>query len=355
MTSAFDILREARADRLSRGDKLRLLSTMLLIRRFEEALSDQMVERDAADKAAPRSFEERRRIRTPCHLYIGQEAVAAGVCAALRRDDWIWSTHRAHGHYLAKGGDVDSALAEIYCRATGCVGGRGGSMHLCAPEEGMAGSTAIVGGNVPLGVGAATAEFVRGSDRISVIFFGDAAMDEGVFWEVLNWAVLHGLPAVFVCENNLYSTHLHLKYRRKNQDLMALVRPYGLPVVDADGNDVLEVLATAGEAVDRARRGEGPTFLHYRTYRWRGHVGPYDNLEVGLRSPDEIEAWIRRCPIQRLQTRLESEGLFAEEEWDAIQRSVDGRMRAAIEAAWAAPRPPSNTVGEHVFRSREES
>lgn len=353
------VVRAARLSTLDREQKGRLLATMLRIRAFEEALGDLHVERDRADRAfragehGAEPFAERKRIRTPCHLYIGQEAVATGVCAALRADDWIWSTHRAHGHYLAKGGDAYAGFAEILCRSTGCARGRGGSMHLCAPEVGFLGSSSIVAGTVPLGVGAALAEFVRGSDRISVIFHGDAVPEEGVFHEVLNWAVLHGLPALFCCEDNQYSTHLHMRYRRKNQDLSQLVAGYGLPVVDVDGNDVRAVLEAAGPAIDRARQGGGPTFLHLHTYRWRGHVGPYDNLEVGLRSEEEIQAWMQRCPIEREKRSLLQEGVLDEDGALALERSVRREITAALEAAFDAPRPQAEEITRHVFRERE--
>jgi len=345
----------ARHATLSPEQKLRLLATMLRIRFFEEKLSDLMIERDRCDKEHrehPRTcepFPESRRIRTPCHLYIGQEAVAAGVCAVLEREDWIWSTHRAHGHYIAKGGDIRAAMAEIFCRAEGCSGGWGGSMHLCAPEVGFMGSSSIVAGTVPLGVGAGLTSFVKGDRRVSVIFHGDAVPEEGVFHEALNFAVLHSLPVVFCCEDNQYSTHLHMRYRRKNTDLSELVRGYGLPVEDADGNDVRAVMKRAETAVDRARHGEGPTFLHFHTYRWRGHVGPYDNLEVGLRSPDEIEAWVKKCPIKLEEKRLMEEDVLDEAMSRRLEEQAHQEIDEAARFAMEAPRPDPEEVYKHVL------
>ena len=333
-----------------------LLRTMQRIRRFEEKISDLLLERDAADRAhreSPEShppYPEERRLRTPCHLYIGQEAIAAGVFHCLETEDSVWSTHRAHGHYIAKGGGIVPAMAEIFCRTTGCSRGHGGSMHLCAPEVGFMGSSAIVAGTVPLGVGAATAEHVRGGHGVSVIFHGDAVPEEGVFHEALNWAVLHSLPVVFCCEDNMYSTHLHMKYRRRNQDLSQLVSPYGIRVEKVDGNDVREVHDAATRAVDQARAGGGPTFLHCMTYRWRGHVGPYDNLEVGLRSPEELGKWLDRCPIELEKRRQMSSGALTEDEFkrlcDDVTSEIDGAAISAIES----PRPPSDSILDAVFR-----
>lgn len=350
------VLTNATLENLGDAELVRLLTTMLRIRVFEEKLADLHLERDAVDKAwsiDPRKnepFPERKRIRTPCHLYIGQEAVAAGVCATMRRDDWMWSTHRSHGHYLAKGGDLLAGLAEIFCRETGCSRGRGGSMHLVAPEVGFLGSSSIVGGLVPLGVGAAMTELVNGTDRVSVIFHGDAVPEEGVFHEALNWAVLRALPAVFCCENNQYSTHLHIRHRRKQQDLAKLVAGYGIPVEDVDGNDVREVVASSAEAVERARAGGGPTFLQLHTYRWRGHVGPYDNVNVGLRSQDEIDAWISRCPIELEKRRLVSAGIISGNGFEELRLSAEKEVGGALEEVFRARRPPVDEVRRFVFK-----
>lgn len=354
-----EVARNAHPDRLSRDLQLQLLTTMLRIRVFEERIGDMLIERDRCDQehrsdpANHPPFPEEKRIRTPCHLYIGQEAVAVGVCAALDREDTVWSTHRAHGHYLAKGGDLAAAMAEIYCRSTGCSRGRGGSMHLCAPQVGFLGSSSIVAGTVSLGVGAGMAEKVKRSNRVSVVFHGDAVPEEGIFHEALNWAVLKSLPVIFCLEDNFYSTHLHIQYRRKDQDLSRLMRGYALPVRRVDGNDVREVLAAAAQAVADARSGAGPTLLHLRTYRWRGHVGAYDNLEVGLRSLEEVQKWIDRCPILLERDRLRAAGTVADEEIAEIERHVRDEVEQALQAAWRAPRPSAEELTRYVFKERK--
>lgn len=355
MQSVFPFVRELRSASLSAEDRIGLLVNMVRIRVFEEAIADLQLERDAADKACrecPDSlpYPEEKRIRTPCHLSIGQEAVAAGVCAVLRKEDWIWSTHRSHGHYLAKGGDLRKGLAEIFCRSTGCSKGRGGSMHLCDPSVGMLGTSSIVAGCIPLGVGAALAEYVRGTDKVSVLFFGDAVPEEGVFHESLNWAILLALPVIFCLEDNQYSTHLHIKFRRKNTDLSKVLAGYGLPIQDVDGNDVEATLAAAEIAVERARRQGGPSLLHLHTYRWRGHVGPYDNLEVGLRSEEEIKLWMSKCPIARERNRLVSEGIVTERDIADIMDQVRSEIGEALQEALKAPRPVAEELGYHVFK-----
>ena len=267
----------------------------------------------------------------------------------------MWSTHRSHGHYLAKGGDLKAGLAEIFCRETGCSRGRGGSMHLVAPEVGFLGSSSIVGGMLPLSVGAAMTEFVKGTDRVSVVFHGDAVPEEGVFHEALNWAVLHSLPTVFCCENNQYSTHLHIRYRRKQQDLTKLIAGYGIPVEDVDGNDVRKVIASASSAVERARAGDGPTFLHLHTYRWRGHVGPYDNVNVGLRSQEEIDAWMKRCPIELERKRLALDGSLSEDQFEELRLFAEKEVTDALEEAFRAPRPPVEEIQRYVFKEGSEN
>lgn len=222
-----------------------------------------------------------REVRTPCHLSIGQEAIPVGVCAALRQDDTLWGGHRSHGHYLAKGGDLNAMMAEIFGKATGCARGRGGSMHLVAPAQGIFGTVPLVAATIPLAVGAALSATLRGTDQVAVAFFGDGATDEGHFHESLNLAALYNLPVVFVCENNFYSTHLTLKERRVKDNIVESAALHGLKGVVLDGNDVTSVYQAAQEAVRRARSGAGPTLLECRTYRWRGHVGPAADLEAG--------------------------------------------------------------------------
>ena len=232
---------------------------MVRIRRFEERTAD---------------LEEANEIHTPCHLYIGQEAIAVGVCGALGNEDYVWGGHRSHGHYLAKGGDLRAMMAELYGKTTGCSRGRGGSMHLVAPEVGILGTVPLVAATIPLAVGAGLAAKLRGDRRVSVSFFGDGATEEGHFQESMNLAALYRLPVIFVCENNLYASHMSLLERRPLDNISKTAEQYGIPGVRLDGSDVVEVYRVSLEAVGRGRAGDGPTLLECRTYRWRGHVGP---------------------------------------------------------------------------------
>jgi len=303
-----------------------------------------------------RAFEERAgegvaagEIVTPCHLYIGQEAVAAGVCAALNRDDYIFGTHRSHGHYLAKGGDMNALMAEIYGRATGCSTGKGGSMHLVAPEIGVLGTSSIVGGSLPLAVGAGLAAALRGDGRVSVCFFGDGATDGGVFHESLSFAACHKLPVILVCENNLYASHLHLRHRQPTCDICTRAASYGVPSDIIDGNDVLQVLAAASRAIKRARAGEGASFIECKTYRWRGHVGPNWDIDKGLRSQEEVDDWVARCPIKAFEKLLTSQGLANQAELTATHESAKAEVEAAVRFARESPYPHAGELHTHLF------
>lgn len=297
---------------------LGLLRSMLLIRRVEECIANHI---------------EAGEIRCPCHLYIGQEAVAVGVCAALRDDDFVFSTHRSHGHYLAKGGDVDALLSEVFCRESGCSGGWGGSMHVADAAVGLPGSSAIVAGTIPLAVGAALACATRGEERVAVAFFGDGATNEGVFYECLNLASLRRLPVLFVCENNLYSTHLPIDKCLADTDIARKASVFGLPGDKVDGNDVLAVAATARTAVERARTGGGPALIECMTYRWRGHVGPNYDVEKGLRTRADLDTWMRRCPIEMLERHILREGLATPVDVAELVRSVEETVGHAVAQA----------------------
>ena len=224
----------------------------------------------------------------PCHLAIGQEAIAVGVCAALRPEDTIWGNHRSHAHFLAKGGSIEGLLAQIR---------QGQSMHLSAPEIGIPGTIPIVAGSVPLAAGAALAYKLRGESRVAVAFFGDGAFEQGVLHETLNLAALYSLPIVFVCENNFYASHMHWSERRLLDNLVEAGRFHGVPACRIDGNDVQAVLAAATEAVGRARSGGGPTLLECRTFRHRGHVGPAKDDDVGLTRREDLTTWLAKDPL----------------------------------------------------------
>ncbi|WP_213040304.1 thiamine pyrophosphate-dependent dehydrogenase E1 component subunit alpha [Nitrospira defluvii] len=290
-------------------------------------------------------------IKTPCHLSIGQEAIPAGVCAALQPDDSLWGGHRSHGHYLAKGGDLRAMMAEIFGKATGCARGRGGSMHLVDTAQGIFGTVPLVAATIPLAVGAALSAKLRGTGQIAVAFFGDGATDEGHFHESLTLAALYRLPVLFVCENNLYSTHLTLKERRVKDNIVESADLHGLSGERVDGNDVMAVQSSAQQAVQRARAGNGPTLLECRTYRWRGHVGPAADLEVGEDRRRELDEWRQRDPIARCRERLRAQGLSSER-FESLEAAVRDEVEEAVTFARQSPAPDDSELLHHVYVSR---
>jgi len=293
-------------------------------------------------------------IRCPVHLCTGQEAVAAGVCAALEKDDYIFGSHRSHGHYLAKGGPMREMVAEIFCRETGCARGRGGSMHLVDPSIGMMGSVPIVGGTISLAVGAALASDIKADKRVAVSFFGDGATGEGVLCESLNFAALKKLPVIFVCENNLYSTHLPIDEIRVSRKIYELGIPFGEQSHRVNGNDVLEVCRAARKAVDLCRKGEGPVFLECLTYRMRGHVGPDDNIQgthTDIRPAAEIARWRKKDPIKKLERHILKKRIASRVELDKIRKEADKEVIDALAFARGSDFPKEEEVGLYVFKN----
>ena len=278
-------------------------------------------------------------IRCPTHLSIGQEAVAAGVCRALRPTDTAVSTHRCHAHYLAKGGELRAMFAELYGKATGCCGGKGGSMHLTAPEVGMLGASAIVAGSIPLALGCALAASLTGSDEVSVAFFGDAAAEQGVTHESLGVAALRKLPVLFVCENNLYATHSPLRVRQVSEDIAPRAAVYRMPGVIVDGTDAVAVYRVARTAVARARKGGGPTLIEAKTYRWREHVGPNFDIDLGYRTQAELDRWMAKDPVTRLARRLLRAGVLDAARRQALEATVEAEVADAVAFAKASPFP----------------
>lgn len=310
----------------SRSTLVAMYRDMLRIRFFEERLAELLV-------SSPDS------IKCPCHLYTGQEAVAAGVCQSLVNDDIVFSTHRSHGHYIAKGGDIKTLMAEVHGRVTGCSKGKGGSMHLAAPDIGFPGSSAIVAGTISLAVGAALAFSIRKTNNVSVAFFGDGATGEGVFYESLNFASLRKLPVVFVCENNLYSTHMPITACLADPLIYKKATIFNMPGVRVDGNNVLEVYDVASKAIKNARLGRGPALIECMTYRWRGHVGPNFDIEQGLRTKKELDDWRGRCPIQSFERYLLDNGLLDHDAMDGIREGVNDEIDDAITFARDSPYP----------------
>jgi TPP-dependent pyruvate/acetoin dehydrogenase alpha subunit len=311
---------------------LELYSKMLRIRLVEEAIADHYGEGE---------------MRCPVHLSIGQEAAAVGVCEALAQSDKVYSTHRCHAHYLAKDGDLRRMLAEICGKAAGCVGGRGGSMHLMDVDKGIMASVPIVSSSIPLAVGSALADKRLRNGNVTAAFFGDASIEEGVFHESANFASLHRLPVIFVCENNLYSVYTHLRQRQPDRPLSDVARAHGMQALHGDGNDIEEAFRLASEAVARARDGAGPTFLLLDTYRWREHCGPNFDNHIGYRTQAEYETWEVRCPLQRLRTRLGA-CLTADKEGAMVAR-ITAEIEDAHAFALAASLPDASQANRHVY------
>lgn len=300
-----------------------LLRRMLRIRRFEESV--------AALRANGELFGA-------AHLYIGQEAVAAGVCCSLRDDDYITSTHRGHGHVIAKGGDLGRCMAELHGKRDGYCKGKGGSMHIADMELGIIGANGIVGAGMPLAVGAALSAKLRGTDQVSVAFFGDGAANQGSFHESLNLAAIWSLPVLFVCENNGYSELTPMVELTALGKVVQRAAAYGIPGEQVDGNDASAVYASASRAAKRARRGEGPTLIEALTYRIREHSEGLDAVVGQTRAPEEVDAWRERDPVLRHRLVLEAAGVTVEE-MDRIDTEVQVQVETAVEFARQAPAP----------------
>jgi len=311
-----------------------LLYSMLRIRRVEEALADRYAEQE---------------MRCPMHLCIGQEAIAVGMCVALSPDDKVFSNHRAHGHYLAKGGDLNAMVAELYGRATGCCGGRGGSMHLIDLDAGFMGATPIVGGTVPLAVGSAWAASLKRTNQVTVVFFGDGCFEEGVVHESLNFAALHKLPVIFVCENNDFSVYTHRNERQPDRPIYRIAEAHGMTAAFGDGNDVEEVLNISRGAIEKARTGMGPQFLEFRTYRWREHCGPDFDDHLNYRTVQEIEAGMNDCPIARYKTKLVLDNKDVEAEFARLEAAIHEEINDAFEVALSSRKPTTDDAWGKVY------
>jgi len=299
---------------------------------------------------------EKREILCPAHLYTGEEAVATGVCAHLNHSDTIFSNHRSHGHYLAKGGDFKKIIAEIYCKENGCSRGRGGSMHVYDTSVGMMGSAPIVAGTISLALGSALASRIRKDNCVSVTFLGDGATGEGVLYESLNFAALKNLPVIFVCENNYYSTHLHISEIRVSDQIYKVAEPFGVKTHRVDGNDVLAVSKIAEEAVSLCREGKGPVFIEALTYRMRGHVGPDDNIQgthTDIRPKEEIEQWREKDPISRLEKHIFAHDICSQSYLDDIKECLQKEIDEAHEEARSSVFPDEKEINQYVFRKEE--
>lgn len=316
--------------------RLDLYREMLRIRLIEERIGDLYAEQE---------------MRCPTHLSIGQEAPPVGVSAHLRRSDLVFSGHRSHAHYLAKGGNLKGMLAELYGRETGCAAGKGGSQHLIDLDCGFMGSAPILASTISVGVGAAWAAKLDGRDQVFVIYFGDGATEEGTFHEALNFAGTHRLPVVFVCENNLYSVHSTLDVRQPDRPIHALAPAHGLHALHGDGNDIDVVYDLGGQAVARARRGEGPTMIELATYRWREHCGPNGDLELNYRTAEEFATWQARDPVRVCRDRLGATGELSASADTAMNTAIAAELDEAVAFAKASPFPAPDALARFVYPS----
>lgn len=291
-----------------------------------------------------------QQMRCPVHLSIGQEAVAVGVCAHLTRTDYAMSGHRSHGHYLAKGGSLPAMFAEMYGKATGCTSGKGGSMHLLDLDAGFLGAVPIVGSTIPIAVGAAWGSRIRGERRVVVAFFGEGATEEGVFHEAVNFASLKQLPVVFVCENNFYSVYSPMSVRQPaHREVYEAAKGHGVEALQGDGNDLLAVHEMAGRAIAKARDGDGPTFLEFKTYRWREHCGPFYDNDIGYRTPEEFESWKTKDPVPAFERTMREAGLLSDAELTALRAELSAEIDTAVQFAKDSPFPDASEMATFTY------
>ncbi len=324
-TSELDLLEDT-------GLLRRLYRQMVLIRRFEEQVH---------------ALRQSGALQGSAHLYVGQESVAVGVCAQLRRDDYVASTHRGHGHAIAKGVDVARMMAELFGRETGTNRGKGGSMHIADTAVGMLGATGVVGAGVPMALGAALSARTRGTDQVAVAFFGDGAMGQGLVYECLNMSAIWKLPMVFVCENNGYAESTPVEYALGTKDLARRAEAFGVPAATVDGQDVFAVYREMGRAVGRARAGGGPSFLECKTYRYYGHFIGDDPRRY--RTAEEEAYYRGRDCIARFERTVVDRGALAEAEFRAIDEEVTSVIEEAVRFAEASQPPALSTLTTDVY------
>ena len=313
-----------------------LLYQMLRIRLIEEAIADEY---------------KKQEIRCPVHLSIGQEAIPVGISAVLSQSDKVVSAHRSHAHYLAKGGNLKELLSEIYGKRTGCAAGKGGSMHLFDLRVGLVAAVPIVGSSISIGTGVGWSLKLKNTSNVVVIYFGDGATEEGSFSESLNFAKLHDLPIIFVCENNLYSVYTHIgKRQHKDRDICNIVEAHGIKTFSGDGNNVLEVCDLAFKARSEIIKESGPVFLNFSTYRWLEHCGPnYDN-HLKYREPNEVKAWTKRCPIELLKDGCKSGELKEKISFDEMVSKIKNEVNEAINYAKNSAFPEETDLFKDIYQ-----
>jgi len=319
------------------NDKLVLLSL------WEKVLKTRLIE----EKICSLYFE--KEIRCPVHLSIGQEGIAAGVCQALSKDDFVFSNHRSHAHYICKGGDINLMLAEIYGKKTGCCGGKGGSMHLIDKDNGFLGSTPIVAGTIPVAAGVALSLKLRDkTESIVVVFLGDAAVEEGVFHETLNFCSLMDLPIIFICENNQYSVYTHINYRQPKREISNLSKAHNIKSIRGDGNNPLEVFEIIKRLVEYVKKSGHPALAEFSTYRWREHCGVnYDN-DLGYRVEDSFLNLEEKDPLKNLKRELEKSGI-SKLEIESKTRKIEKELEVAVNFAKESPFPEKDELNTNLF------
>jgi TPP-dependent pyruvate/acetoin dehydrogenase alpha subunit len=316
------------------------LHRMVVIRAAEERIGDMVTA---------------RAIRCPCHLAIGQEAPAVGVALHLRPTDRVFGAHRSHAHYLALGGSLHRLMAEVQGKSTGASRGMGGSMHLIDRAHGLYGTVPIVGATIPIAVGAGLAAKMDAAGDIAVSFFGDGATEEGSFHESMNLAAVLRAPVLFVCENNLFSSHLHIQLRQPKNSIARFAEAHQVPWVRVDGNNVVAVAEAARSTIEAIRAGEGPRFIEAVTYRWRGHVGPGEDEDVGVKRKDNLASWKRRDPIRRLVDALVMAGEVAPSTLAAFTREARRAVTVAWDQACRDPYPAAEALLDYVYTRSPEA
>ena len=290
-------------------------------------------------------------MRCPVHLSIGQEAVAVGVCEHLQKNDIVMSAHRAHAHYLAKGGNLKAMLAELYGKSTGCAMGKGGSMHLIDLESGFFAAVPIVGSTIPIAVGVAWAFKMKKSSNIVAVFLGDGATEEGVFFESLDFASLKNLPILFACENNFYSVYSNLKVRQTPQrKISVLAESHGIKTFTGDGNNVQQVSELTSEAVKHIKDNQGPAFLELKTFRWLEHCGPNSDDELGYREQGELEKWIKKCPLISYKNTIIEKSIVTESEITQIIENINSEINDAFNFAKESAFPELKLLNQHIYK-----
>ena len=320
--------------KLTPEKKQELFYAMLRIRRVQERIESLYLQDE---------------MKTPVHLYIGQEAIAVGFCSALHIDDYISSTHRSHGHYLAKGGDLKALIAELYCKTGGCSKGFGGSMHVVDVSVGHFGSSSIVGGGIPIGTGLGLAIKMQANNRVSVVFFGDGAADEGVLYESINFAMLKKLPVVYVLENNQWSVCSHVSARKPGDNIFHQADPRLLLTRKIDGNDILKIYETASEVIEHAWQGLGPSFIECETYRILGHAGCAMQDSTEYRNQAEVEAWKNKCPVDTFRNTLLAEKVLTQETLIQMEKQIASEIDDAFEFAQRSPLPIREELQNNLF------